>query len=237
MATWRRALAGIGAAVLLAACGGNDDGGDESFADESPETITAEAEQAMRDTSSMRIDGFITDGGQEISVDMAVTTAGDCEGTMGIAEGEAQVISVGGTTYMKPDEAFWRTFGGSAAEMIIELVGDSWAIMPGDEGMAGFCDLDRLLEDLDAAGEGDDDPAEVLGVEEVDGRRAVRLAGETDSGDPVTVWIAIEAPHHIVKMEVTQGDEPGTITFSDFDEDFGIEAPPEDEVVDLENAG
>jgi hypothetical protein len=51
------------------------------------------------------------------------------------------------------------------------------------------------------------------------------------------VWVATEDPHHILEMEVDQGDEPGTITFSEFDEELDVQAPAEDEVIDLEQLG
>ena len=46
-------------------------------------------------------------------------------------------------------------------------------------------------------------------------------------------WIATEGKHYILKLEVTDGEEPGTITFSEFNEDVDVEAPAEDEVIDL----
>jgi hypothetical protein len=48
------------------------------------------------------------------------------------------------------------------------------------------------------------------------------------------VWIAVDDPHHILEMEVTQGEEPGTITFSSFDEELDVQAPADDEVIDLD---
>jgi hypothetical protein len=35
-------------------------------------------------------------------------------------------------------------------------------------------------------------------------------------------------------MEVTQGEEPGMFTFSGFDEEVDVQAPADDEVIDLD---
>jgi hypothetical protein len=83
----------------------------------------------------------------------------------------------------------------------------------------------------------DDSKAENEGTEDVDGTEAVKVTGETDEGDPVTVWVKVDEPHYILKMEVDQGEEPGEIVFSEFDEELEVEAPAEDEVIDLEQLG
>jgi hypothetical protein len=232
MTTWRRAL-GITTAVALsgalAGCGGG------GFADESAETILTTAEQDMKALSSVRVAGDLTVDGEELDFDMRVSSAGDCSGTIGVAGGQAELMSVNGTVYMKPDETVWTTLAGPDAEMVKSAVGDRWISEPASEGgFGGLCDLDELLSDL-----GDDEEAggEVGDVEDVDGTEAVTVDSETDEGDPLTVWVAVDEPHHILKMEVTEGDEPGTVTFSEFDEPLDLEPPAEDEVVDFAELG
>lgn len=229
MKAWQTLVGGIGTAALLAACGGG------GFAEESPQTILEETESDMKALSSVRMVGDIVSDGEELSFDMMVSTEGDCVGTMGVGGGEAELISVGGTSYMKPDAAFWDSFAGAQSEMIKGMVGDKWVLMGGSDGdLSDLCDLDELLEDL---GSEDEEEGEVAGTEDVDGQEAVEVRSETDEGDPLTVWVATEDPHHILKMEVTEGDEPGTIRFSDFNEDVDAEAPADDEVVDFNQLG
>lgn len=228
MRTWQAALGGITAMTLLSACGGG-------FADESATTILEETEKDMKALSSVRVAGEMTQDGESVALDMVVSTSGDCEGTLEIQDGTAEIRSVGGESWMKPDDAFWESFAGEQAALIQGVVGDNWVVLPEDEGdFSEFCDLDELLEDT-----GDDDKAEPEkdGTEEVDGQETVRLTSETDDGDPTKVWVTVDDPHHILKMEVESGDEPGTITFSDFDEELEVQAPAEDEVVDLNELG
>jgi hypothetical protein len=229
MRTWQTALTGAALATMLSACGGG------GFAEESPEEIGKAAEKDMKALKSVRMTGELVNDGEPVSVDMALTTDGDCEGTLGIQGGETQIRSLGGETWMKPDAAFWEASAGEQAEMVQGVVGDNWVVLGADQDFAELCDLDELLDQL--GDDEDEGKAETDGTEDVDGTEAVKVTGETDEGDPVTVWVKVDEPHHILKMEVDQGDEPGTITFSEFDEELEVEAPGDDEVIDLEQLG
>lgn len=215
-----------GSLVLLTACGGND------FAESSVKEIQAASLEDMKALDSMRLDGSVNSGGQEISLDIALNTAGDCTGTIGVDEGTAELVKEGDTAWFRPDEAFWRAQGGPAAQQIIDLVGDKWVVLPADQQQqfAGFCDLDELLAEI----EDDDNPdGKVEGTEDVDGQEAVRVSSTNDEGDPTQVWVATEDPHYILKAEVTGGEEPGSFTFSDFNEDINLQAPAEEDTIDF----
>jgi hypothetical protein len=45
--------------------------------------------------------------------------------------------------------------------------------------------------------------------------------------------VLTDDPHYLVKVERSGGESTGQIEFGDFDEEFEVEAPAEDEVVDL----
>jgi hypothetical protein len=241
MKTWQAVLGGVATTALLAACGGggSDDASGESgssFAEESPQAILDAAEKDMKALETVRLDGTMNQGGEELTFEMAVSTSGDCEGSIGVQGGKAEILSVDGQSWMRPDEAFWKASAGESAAMITGLVGDKWVVLSGDDGdFAELCDLDELLSDM-----GDDEDAAdptTEGTEELDGTEAVKVASETDEGDPVTVWVAVDEPHHLLKMEVTEGEEPGVITFSDFDEELDVQAPADEETIDLDKLG
>jgi len=230
MRNWQLALGGGTAALLLAGCGGGS-----GFAEESARTIVDETEKDMKALSSVTMTGQLVSDGEQLDIDMAISTSGDCEGSISVQGGEVQILSLDGASWMKPDAAFWEATAGESAPMVQEMVDDKWVVLPEDEGgFTELCDLDELLSSL---GADDETEGEVDGTEDVDGQETVKVLSETDEGDPLTIWVTVDDPHLIVKMEVTEGEEPGTITFTEFDEEPDVEAPAEDDVVDLDQMG
>lgn len=245
-----RLAAAVAGAVLLtatAACGSDDkddksgESSSESFADQSIEEIQDAALKDMGALESVRMAGTFTNDGGEMSLDLQLNTAGDCAGTIAMDGAEAEIIGLGEDSYLKGTEEFWNQSvgegGGQEAEAILTMIGDKWAKVP-DGGFTEVCDLDAFLENLDAdddESESPEDKGEVVGETEVDGTPAIEISSEED-GEETTVWVGSEEDkHYILKMTVVGGDEPGEFTFSEFDEPIEVEAPADDEVVDLAN--
>jgi hypothetical protein len=231
------AIGTIGALAVLGACGGGgDDGGDDGgseFAKESASAIEKASIEDMKAINAVHMEGSVTQEGGEIGLDLSLTTDGDCAGTVSRGEsGSAEVVTLDGTSWFKPDEEFWRAQAGPAADKIIARVGDNWVQLPeGDQSFASFCDLDELLDQID---DDQDKPSEKGETEEVDGAEAITLTRDDEQDGTITVWVAVEDPHHILKVEQEGGDAPGSFTFSEFDQDAAIEAPADDEVMTIE---
>ncbi|MGH3362156.1 MAG: hypothetical protein ACRDOM_06825 [Nocardioides sp.] len=226
MTSIRRTLGAAGALVVLTGCG-------SSFADEPAADIEKAATTDMKAVKSLHLSGEVTTQSEEVTLDLTLTDEGNCEGEVGIQGGTAQIISLDGESWFKADDAFWEASAGQAADQIIKLVGDKWVVQPGDESFAAFCDLDTLLKELGSDDSEDADAKKQEDTEEIDGQEAVVLDSETDDGDPLTAWVSVDDPHHILQLEVTEGEEPGKVTFSAFDEDVAIEPPAEEDTIDL----
>jgi hypothetical protein len=237
VAAIRQVVGAVGALAVLAACGGGGDGGDSGdseFATESASTIEKASVEDMKALEAVHMEGSVTQQDAEIGLDLSLTTDGDCTGTVSRGDsGSAEVVTLDGTSWFKPDEEFWRAQAGAAADQIISTVGDNWVQLPeGDQSFASFCDLDELLGQID---DDQDKPAEKGETEDVDGQEAIKLTrDDKESGGTITVWVAVDDPHHILKVEQAEGDSPGSFTFSEFDEDASIEAPADDEVITVE---
>ena len=221
------AAAGIGALLLLSGCGGG-------FAEESADAITKAAEEDMKAVETLRMTGELTTAEQTLQLDLGLDTDGNCRGTVALSEGDdasLEILRVDGSTWMKPSEGFWQTFAGPAADQVVAAVGDKWVVLPEEQAadFANQCDLDELTSELGS----EDTEAEVGETSEVDGQEVVIIESETDEGDPLSASIAVDEPHYVLQLEVTEGEEPGTLTFTDFDADLDLEAPAEDDVVDL----
>jgi len=226
MRSFKMTVVAVATVALVAGCGGG-------FEDESAVAIEKVSFDAMKSLKSLRIEGAITTDDQEISLDLSTTTDGDCSGTIGLGEASAEVLKIGEDQWFKANEAFWLEQAGPQGEQISSLVGDKWVVLPAEQSdFTSFCDLDEFLDEIDNEDDEGPDP-EKVGTEEVDGQEAVKLTDETDEGDPVTVWVATDDEHYLLKLEVTEGEEPGVVTLSEFDEELDLDAPAEDDVVDL----
>lgn len=217
--------AGLGTLLLVAGCGGG-------FAEESADSITSAAAEDMKAVKTLRMAGELTSGEQTLQLDLGLDTDGNCGGTVTLADGDdasLEILRVDGSTWMKPSEGFWQTYAGPSADQVVAAVGDKWVVLPEEQAadFASQCDLDELTSELGA------DDAEVGETSEVDGQEVVLITSETDEGDPLEAAVATDEPHHVLQIKVTEGAEPGTLTLSEFDEELGLEAPADDDVVDL----
>ncbi|MFF9338424.1 MULTISPECIES: hypothetical protein [unclassified Streptomyces] len=206
-----------------------------------PAQIADRAVDATRSADSLRMTGKVVSDGQDLDVDFSVDDKGSCQGRIGVDEGDAELRRVDDVTYMKGDEAFWRismTAQGVPENQIapvIELVEGRWLkIGPGQAGSADLdevCDLDSLLDDL---GRDEDARAGLTrGPDREVDRAPVATLVKKESGETTTVSVAQEGKPYIRQVVRTGGDEPGSMTLSEFDRPLEVTAPPADETVDL----
>ena len=227
------AVAAVATLLLAAGCGGDDDGGGDGsdFAKKSGTEIAEAAKADMNDLEQVKYVGEISTADSSVSLDIQASSAGDCTGTIGLGEGTAEVLAKDGDNWFRPDEAFWRAQAPDQADAIIAAVGDKW-VLDTDANFAQFCDLDSFFDSIFLDDNGTDAEYEVKGTEEIDGEEVVAVERTTEDG-PATGYVLTEGKHYLVKLERTDGDDAGALEFSDFNEEFEVEAPAEDEVVDL----
>ena len=241
--TWnglrRRMTLTVSLAALLGgltACGGTASSGkDTSYADESPKKILADAKASMSSLESVHLSGTGLDDGDEMSIDMTVSTAGDCTGTIGTPDGEMTLLVVGGKAWFKADRKFWKTNAGSDADAVLAMVGKKWVAGGEDLGdLTSFCDWDELSEEfLEFLV-----PSTIQGLtikkskDQIDGQPVIKL--EDRSSEQGTIYVQAEEPHYVVKVSST-GKEAADLTFSGFDEPTEIVAPKPRQQIDFEN--
>jgi hypothetical protein len=232
--TSKRASAVLSAGALilagaLTACG--DDGGSD-FADKSYDDIKKAAIDDMKDLSAVHVDAAITSEGQDVSLEMSMSDDGNCTGSVGFGDAGAELLQNDDGAWFKPNEGLLQQLLGEQADAAVEFVGDNWVADPDGVVVGSNCDLDSFLESV-TSDEKDESDTKVEGTEKIDGEEAVKITFTNDDGDG-TAYVLTDSPHYIAKFEV-EGDEPGTVTFSDFDEDVEAESPGDDEVVDLDD--
>lgn len=234
---WAATAAGVLAAVALTGCGGDDGDEDADFADQSIEDIKDAVLDDMKQADSFTLTGDFTQDGQPLSIDMAIGKNGDCAGSITIQGGTAEVIAGPDGTFMKGDEAFWTVAAGgntAQAQQLMSFLGDKWAKMSAaDAGnFAELCDVDNFIDELEDSDE-DDAEGEKGDREEIDGQDALEITAEGDDGGTNHIWVATEGEHYILKLEAEGGDEPGALTFTDYNEPVDAEAPAEGEYVEF----
>ena len=229
----RSALA-VGTAVVVAGCGG----GGDAFEDKSLTEITSATSADMKKVESLHMAGDLTSDSQKITLDISVTTDGDCEGTVALGDGQAEVRSTGGEAWMRPNDTFWEEQAPGQAAAIEQAVGDKWVVVPSDSQIDSFCDLDSFLDSFDDDSDSSDGPSENEGVESVGGIDAVKVSGKNKDGQQQAAWVAVDDPHHLLKFELGEGgDTTGTVTFTEFDDPVDVQKPADSDVVDLSTLG
>jgi hypothetical protein len=214
----------------------------EPFAGLTGGEIADRAVEATTGASSLRLKGDVPDdgSGSTIEIDMALNKQGECAGTMSVGgQGKADLIKVGDTVYMKYDEAFLRAQSKgekkSDVDAAVALLAGKWTKMSakGEDAkdIAGLCDLDTVL------GEADDVDSDALRgkTTTVNGTPAIVLH-EQDGKERYTLYVATEGEPYLLRVDSTSTTDPGTLTFSEYDEPVPAQKPG-GEILDLDALG
>ncbi|POM25465.1 hypothetical protein BTM25_41130 [Actinomadura rubteroloni] len=104
---------GAGAGALLVSSDGKP-GRHAAPAQRVPATWAPAARQAINALDAVRFDTTLTRGGEPVRIRLGVTRQGSATGTITAAGTTADLVSVGGATYLKAGESFWRAQPGAA---------------------------------------------------------------------------------------------------------------------------
>ncbi|WP_328399752.1 hypothetical protein OHS70_22335 [Streptomyces sp. NBC_00390] len=232
------------AALALTACGPviGEDRAERTapagpFAGLSGPEIAERSVQATKEASSLTLDVDFTTEDGPLKAYMATGKDGKCAGTLSVGStGTAELIKIGGAAYLRFDEAFLREElkGEPAAEAqaTLKLLKGRWVRTDASDEEAAeeleLCDLDRLLGDIET----NDTEARRGRQTTVDGRKALMLT-ETDGDATYTMYVATEGKPYLLRIDQKGGDDPGTITFSDFDKPVVAKKPADKDIFEL----
>ena len=250
---WTLPIAALLLAAALTGCGddgdgggdgGDGDGGDKTsgadFAAKSAEEISDEVKKVMGDLEAVTIDGTLTSGDQEFDISVSVGAGGDCTGQFETQGASTEILGVGDTTWIRPDEKFWElSVGPEKAPQVIADAGDKWVTLPDDDTtFKPYCDLEDFLAKL----VGNTDATYTKGeTKEIDGEETIEIISDRpEDGTTSSGYVLVDGEHYLVQISKTEGSDPGEVSFSGFDEKPDVEAPAEDEqvtVAELEAGG
>lgn len=229
----------------------------DPFAGMTPDAIAEKAVGVTKAANTVKVSGAGISDGEHMAIEVSVTRQGNCSGRATVKGGTAHLIKADAKSfYMKGDEKFYRAIAKEdgtpkrQADAMIEVLKGRWMKMPADaptkskkrrgkasgDDMGQFCVLSDLVAGMD------DDKGDRTGMTKgadtaVAGVPAVTLTKKKTDGSAVTMYVAKQGPARLLKVVETGGDEPGTVTFSDYDKPVTITPPPADQVMDLEKLG
>ncbi|MGV9288509.1 hypothetical protein [Streptomyces sp. NPDC003719] len=223
--------------ALLSGCGDGSGDDGKPFEGQSADAVAAKAVEATRQAKSVHMKGDTRlPDGSTLAVDVAVDQEKNCQGTIDTGKGKAEVRHTDATLYLRGDEQYWRTAlqqQPAAAQQMVPKLRDKWVKMPADDAsLAGVCDKQGFIAAMDE----DKSEREDLkrgSTTEVDGEEALQLTKKTAEGEQLGLYVATEDEPYLLRTTTEGGKNPGSMTFSDYNEPVRPEQPPAGETVDM----
>ncbi|OKJ99738.1 hypothetical protein AMK26_27465 [Streptomyces sp. CB03234] len=243
----RPALAALcaAAALGLTACGpfGSSGGVEESgpFAGLSGPQIANKAIKATKTADSLTLDANLQMSDGPVKAFMALDTKGQCAGTISMGPtGTAELIRTGKVAYMRFDEAFLReqNKGGSPeeTEAVLKMLKGRWVKTdvtdPEAKDSLEMCELDTMLAEFETGINSAQRGEETT----VNGKKALILT-EKDGDATYKIYVATEGEPYLLKIEQKGGEEPGTMSFLDYNKPVPAKQPAAKDILDLKELG
>ncbi|MFD8703697.1 hypothetical protein ACFV1W_13890 [Kitasatospora sp. NPDC059648] len=196
--------------------------------------IEKKAKDALAGATSLKLAGKIPTDDGVMSMDMAMDTKGECQGTIAMpGMGSFEMISDGKQSFLKPDAQFWKTFGGANGDKAAELLKGRYLTGfdsdPKMKPMLDFCKLTWASEMLKDDG-GSAPTKGTAGT--INGVKTFSLKEKDEKGEESLLHIATEGKSYPVRMEKTTGADQGRIDFTDYDKPVTLQLPSPDNVID-----
>lgn len=196
--------------------------------------IMKQAHAAMTSATSVRVAGELVSEGSKIKMDIALDAKGQCAGTMSMAgTGTFEIVSDGTRVWIKPDAAFWESFGGKNGATAAQLFKGRYLSGLNSDAeikeMTTFCTIAELSKSFL---ELDDDAKVTKGpAGTVNGLKTLTLDSTDTDGEQSTLHIAVEGKPYPLRIE-GGGKGPGRIDFT-YDKPVEVKAPAADNVIDI----
>lgn len=224
------ALGTLAAAPLLTGClgfgGGDPDAGTNGVAKLPPPAIAAQAETAAAAAPTVRLAGTVTTNGQTYRLDMRLRPNGGV-GEVSTNGDTFQLLRVDTALYLKANADFYGAGTDSEdGRAAAAKLNNKYVKVPPDDPayrrFLGFTDKDLLLSDLFTL------PGTLtLGAHhKLDGTKTIAL----DAPDGGSLDVSLQGKPYPLRYR--RANDAGTLTLSDWGDDFTLTAPGKGEVVD-----
>lgn len=228
----RRAIAVGGLAVVLSSCGMIEELTKSDFAKQDAAAIARSAVKAIEDIETVRVTGPQQEDGQELFIDVWVSRAGDCRGTMRMSGNNVDIRRVDEKIWFKGDSGFFNMVGKSQVPpSALAKLSTRWVALDdaaSRKAFSKFCDLDEMFGDVDTLTNLDE---VTVGDEiDIDGRAAVEISSSPGGTYTERVWVSSEDPHYILKATSDEARQRASYVFSEFNQELVVEKPTPKEI-------
>jgi hypothetical protein len=237
----RRRVALVGAVCALAVtgtgltgCSEDPNEGTNGIGKLPAAEIQSETREAAGSAAAVRLSGTVVAGGSTYQLDMRLKADGG-SGSLTAQGATFELLRIGDELFLKADAAFWDQEDGKDAgdgdgeeTAAADKLGGKYVKVPqGDPAykrFSGFTDKDVLLAGLLTL----HGKLATDGHHEQAGVRTIRITGDKGSGG--TLDVSLQGKPYPLRL--VRGGDAGTLTFSDWGQDFPLKQPPKDDTVD-----
>ncbi|MFG3508166.1 hypothetical protein ACGF5F_22000 [Streptomyces sp. NPDC047821] len=233
-------------ALGLTACGPSGSGSGEAkkaepFAGLSGGQIANKAIKATKTADSLTLDANLKTTEGPMKAFMALDTKGQCAGTITMGPtGTMEVIKAGKEAYIRFDEAFLReqNEGGSPeeTEAALKMLKGRWLKTDANDPEAKegleMCDLGAMLGEFETGASSAERGEETT----VNGKKALTLT-EKDGDTTYKIYVATEGEPYLLKIDQKGGEDPGTLSFTDYNKPVPAKKPAAKDILDLDKLG
>lgn len=227
--TFAAALTVLGIGPLLGGClglGGDPDAGTNGVGKLPAPTIEQRAEAAAASAHTVRLSGTIISGGQTYRLDMQLRDDGGVGQVTSDTKGSFQLLRLGDDLYLKAGAEFYGSGTDRNSQAAAAKLDGKYVKVPsGDPAyrqFSGFTDKKVLLADVFVF----DGTVSVGSHGKVDGVRTIALNGARGG----SLDVSLKGTPYPLRYRRAAGT--GTLTLSDWGQDFALAAPARADVVD-----
>src|SRR5450755_419634 len=199
----------------------------------SADQIAAKAVADLRMAASVDVVGSFTDSGQRIRLNMRLVAGKGCNSRMSFpGKGSFHLLMIGKVVWIKPNDLFWKSYGGANATVLQLLSGKYLKTSAG----SGFGALSKLCRARLLARSF----PKVRGIAKgentvISGQPALQLT-TTGSKGTDSMYVSVSARPQILRITAT-GSDGGQLDFIGYGTAVTLTAPPASQTLDGKKYG
>jgi hypothetical protein len=214
------------AAIAVSACGSSS-GGSSSTSGPASNGITSKPADQIFDTAitaakaakSLHVSGAIKSGAQSVGLDLSIVAGKGASGTISEGTASFKLVSIGGSDYILPDQAFLLKAAHNQAAA--QLLKGKW--LKGSSTNGDFASFGQLTSIKSLMGSLTSAHGTLTkgATSTLDGHSVLALKSSKGG----TMYVATTGKPYPLEVIKSSGSQTGKVTFSDYDKAFTITAP------------